>query len=419
MNNKKILLKMYNLIGENNLIRNIEKSIQFTDEPKFFQFTSFINNSSNKTSISYKKEESYGTGLDLDEDLAKIKTIGECIERYCLSIYSKKDFIYESPDKLKNRIPNLLNFINFTNKKEDYLLSISDKKIYWTKAKDIINKKQVLIPAQMIYVPYYSHEPQIRLPISNGAACSNSKEEAIYKGICELIERDSFMIYFLNKMTPIKIDPDSIKNKNIKEILSRLKRYFLNVHILYLSTDIPIPSILCIIIDKSGIGPAVSLGAKTDIDINKAIIGALYEAQHGRTWIRCSMISRKINSKKDIKSLEDRGVYWSNKNKIKDINFMINSNNLVNINNLRINTKNKLNYLLKILKNKKYDVFLKDLTLYKIKKEGFYVTKVIIPQLHPLYLFEDFKYLYSERMEEIPKILGFKSKLNKDIHPFV
>ncbi len=47
------------------------------------------------------------------------------------------------------------------------------------------------------------------------------------------------------------------------------------------------------------------------------------------------------------------------------------------------------------VKLKKYNIFVADITLPPIKNKGFEVLKVIVPELHPLYLDERAKALYS------------------------
>lgn len=66
-----------------------------------------------------------------------------------------------------------------------------------------------------------------------------------------------------------------------------------------------------------------------------------------------------------------------------------------------------------------------DVTRPEIKKRGFIVVKVIIPQLQPLYLYENFRYLGGERLYTVPEILGYRgaakkeTDLNSKPHPFL
>lgn len=425
MKNKKTLEKMNELVGNNKIIIGIKKSFQFNDEPKFFQYTSFMNDSMSDTDAPWD-EESLGSALDIDDDTSKIKALGECIERYCLAKFRKKDFNKSDFSSIKDKATNPINFINYIeiNKKNSLKeSSIEKKQLFWTDCHDIINNKKMKIPAQLIYVPYKENELLLRAPISNGAACASSKDEAIYKGICELIERDSFMIYYLNKIVPEKINLDSIDHPKIKKIIEKFDRYFLEVNLFNITTDLGVPTILCILVDNSGVGPAISLGTKTDWDVMKCIEGALLEAQHTRLWIRDAMISGKsIDSIDKIKSIQDRGLFWAKKSKIKNLSFFLKSKKNISVSKMILNIRpqDKLKKVINVIKQKKYSLYIKDLSDKKIKDKGFFVFKSIIPELHPLFLFENVKYIFGNRLKNVPRLLGHKiKKLNSEPHPFV
>ena len=58
------------------------------------------------------------------------------------------------------------------------------------------------------------------------------------------------------------------------------------------------------------------------------------------------------------------------------------------------------------------NIFIADITIPQIKTNGFEVVKVIIPELHPLYLDEEAKALYSVHHGEIKEDKTLKP------HPF-
>lgn len=85
--------------------------------------------------------------------------------------------------------------------------------------------------------------------------------------------------------------------------------------------------------------------------------------------------------------------------------------------------KKKLEKILRMLKEFNLEVVYVDVSLPKIKKLGFWVVKVIIPELQPLYLEEDYPYLGGKRLYEVPVKLGFKRNringFNPIPHPFL
>jgi len=100
------------------------------------------------------------------------------------------------------------------------------------------------------------------------------------------------MIYYLNRLKPRRFDLASSENKEIKSLYEISRRYNLEIFSLDIMTDLGIPSIVSVIIDRSGLSKAVSVGLKSNLNVEKAIIGSIHEAFHTRTWIREAYIQK-------------------------------------------------------------------------------------------------------------------------------
>jgi ribosomal protein S12 methylthiotransferase accessory factor len=246
--------------------------------------------------------------------------------------------------------------------------------------------------------------------------------------LLEVIERDAFMIFYLNKLSPPIINIQNSQDKLLEKIFSSIKRYKLELYILDISTDVPVYSILAIVIDKTGFGPAISLGMKSDLYIKNAIIGAIEESFHSRFWIKDIMIQKKIKSlwmeiqkKKDyISDLKERGIIWSELQMINKINFFFKGKKVLLKKTSSTKTEN-LDSLLKWFTKQNIEVLYVNITPARLEREKIYVVKVIIPQFQPLYLDERFPYWEGKRLKEIPQKLGLKllKKVYKFPHPFL
>jgi len=377
------------------IVGRLRKAINFTDEPKFPQW--FCEPSNDRQNIL---EEQYGSSLSLNEETAKVKSIAEAIERYCSEII-ENDLISGSYDSLENAI-DPFKFINYDdlflrNRKNEYIIKLRKTELRWVKGTDLKTNSEILIPAQLVYSPYdISSEPIIRTPISTGAAFATDPESSIKRGLLEIIERDSFMLTWLLKRRCPQIDLSS--DQKLNELEQYFKRYLLEPYVLDITTDIKIPSMMSILIDKTGIGPAVSVGLKADLNVKEAIIGSLLEAQHVRGWIRFSYLKDGkplITQPKQIRDLKSRGYYWYD-----------------DVSNLR--DVNLVSYVLE----RGFDIYTVDISTHEVRQKGFYVIKTISPQFHPLSLDEDLPYNYSERLERYLKQNNIK-ELNKEPHPFL
>lgn len=427
--------KSFRLVGKNKPIISLYKNPRYNDEPQFFQYTAVIKRIASSSS-PHDDVDNLAGGTALSKEKAIMKALGEAVERYCLAFFRKNQFIYASVNELRQEYLDPSIVVNFSakqlkNKNLNSFQQKSNSKFWWSKGFSITNNKEILVPAQLVYVPYHGHqEPVIRRSITTGAASGTSLEGAIKRGVCEIVERDGFMIFYLNKLTPPRLDLSKTSDETLVKIQKSFTRYKLDLFIFDISTDLPFVSIMAIIIDKTGIGPAVSVGLKCSLSAKDAIVGAIEEAQQVRSWIRDELYNQKESTKPNLTvDLKDRGLYWSRPDRIKDLDFFLKSKNIIRVDefvNERSRNQNmKFNVLINKLKGKKVDVVFVDVTRPEVKKAGFCVIKAIIPQLQPLYLYEDFKYLGGERLYQVPKLLGYKNspksekELNSKQHPFL
>src|SRR3989344_5348910 len=308
---------------------------------------------------------------------------------------------------------------------EDAIASASG--ISFHRRKALITGNEILLPAQLLYIPYLyqNPEPLIRFPISTGAAAGETLNDASYRGICEIIERDAFMIAYLNKTPSPKIDLQSISDKTIRRIRNILKRYKLELIIIDLTNDLEVPVFASILLDKTGLGPAVSVGLKAGFDIKETMVGAIEESLMMRSWIRDKFIytDPKYKRGKNIITIEDRAHFWFPVSSIKYLDFWLKNENFkkINVKNLR-SSNNNLEKATLLLRERGIDAIYVDIIDKEIKKYNFKVVKVIIPKLCPLYLDEGHPYLGVERLYNVPvKMRFFRNKktenqLNKIPH---
>ncbi len=144
--------------------------------------------------------------------LAKLKAhagaIGESAERYCSMVYDDTEFIRAPFCEVRDHALNPLQTVLFSEeqyiKKDFPFVRFSpDVPINWLPGFSLTTKKPILVPAYLVYLAYdfFSQEEMIDSAVSTGLACGNTKEEAILTGIYEVVERDSFAIMWLNKLS--------------------------------------------------------------------------------------------------------------------------------------------------------------------------------------------------------------------------
>ncbi len=420
------------------LFKSFQRIFHYSDELKFFHFGGLIENPKNISDGKSHKSTSGGYSLD-SEEMALLKFIGESIERYCLDVYKNKDLIFSSYKDVKNHAIDIHSIVAVSDKQKQnpyfkrFIISDTDV-LGWVRGISLKTGKSTLIPAQLVYLSYTfpKNEKIIYMPISTGAAGGTSLLAALRRGICEIIERDAFLIGYLNKLSPPKIDLKSLKNRDINHWLQLFERYKLELSVLDITTELGIPTFLSVVLDHTGIGSAVSAGLKTHLNPLEAILDSIKESQHPRCWVRrmAEEDSGKIKKIRpfDIKTLEERALYWFPIKRINNISFLLKrkAENLKKYNfSSATSEKDQLRLVLQKLWDYDMDAYFVDITQSKFRALGYKVVKVIIPQLSPFYLNEDVRYFGGTRLYNVPVTLGLRNKplseesLNQVPHPFL
>lgn len=251
--------------------------------------------------------------------------------------------------------------------------------------------------------------------------------EAVVRGLYEIIERDAYAIAYLLRLPSPKIQLHAIRNPKVKFFLDIAKRYSMELICLDFTTDINIPVIGALIIDRTGIGKAVSIGLKCDIDPVKALVGAISEAFHTKGWIRRVHEDVKLGIEHQSAATQPdfvrRGLWWYPTARIRHLNYWIDNDKYSSLpmNNRHLSYEKQLALLVRNLSNLSYDIYWKNLTLPAFRNLSYLIVKVIVPQLVPLVFDEHKPPLGSSRLRSVPKALRYKmpSSVNFYPHPFL
>ena len=148
-----------------------------------------------------------GNGAGFSREQARSAAIGEAIERYCSGFADPESLIFGTYKEVCQTHPTIHPSAYALFLPSQYSgLSLQpfneNTPIAWVSGNSLKTGAPVLVPAGLVYLPYhpwFQGEGFIAEPTSNGLACGDSYEEAVFKGLCEVVERDAFMIMWLNR----------------------------------------------------------------------------------------------------------------------------------------------------------------------------------------------------------------------------
>jgi len=206
---------------------------------------------------------------------AKVSAMMEGIERFSGEIGTRKCEIktYAELSKEKNVI-DLTDLILPPNVRTDVPLP-------WVEGYDIVYEETIYIPAHAVFHPIPSEFPPLFRTNTNGLASGNTKEEALFHALTEVIERDAWSLVEVTRTAGSKI---TISNLDIiSDLINKFQKAKIDIYLRDITSDVGIPTIAAAADDiflRDPILLTIGMGTHTSTKI--AVIRALTEVAQSR-----------------------------------------------------------------------------------------------------------------------------------------
>lgn len=323
----------------------------------------------------------------------------------------------------------------------DFLVSLCDKKV---SAKRVLGFGWREVSFGDIY--YFlrriqgGHKQQVT---TSGAAGHFEYDKALLGAWLELIQRDSFIVYWLNTISPKKIAVDvSILSQSslLAKTIHDLKRYSLEYYFVDTTSDMGIPTCVCVLVSDSSTGKRIGLGSASGFGGESLLVSAATEALvvlNTSYFVEPLTLSDSYVPFSDPTIGRDArlSVYLNDKN-FSRFSFFINSKESITLSDFATyngvltevpleNAQEQLAYLKKIFKekykeNKDYDVLVYEVKNKLLDMFDYRVVRVMCRAMYPLYLNENLADPEHPRLKEFIKAKGLEKEavLNIWPHPF-
>src|SRR3989338_65321 len=428
------LRTILNSLIAKNIVYGWDLLSNYPDAPAVIRYGVYLKLTGPVLGNTYNAE---GFGVANDKNTALLIAVAEALERQSAYIWNPSVIVNGNYDVLVDS-HNLVwpDLFSEKQKAEDEKMNVSKNSIVgWAPAVGIHNNKKYLLPAQMVYVLYGNEslkEPIFTDSSTSGVAAGASYEHAACQALGELIERDALMGFWLNKIPPPVINPDTIEAKNIRQKISALKKHKLELYILDITSDIKIPTFCAVLRDPTGVVP-VSMSAVVDFDKNRALEKLILEiskfAHYREDENPDSKRRGNISNFSDIFTMSERRQVWSEEKMFQEIDFFLQGEprDFADIDDRTdiVTYKQKLEEIKKLLKKKGLDGSLTDVTSKEAKEVGLRVVRAVVPGLIPIHFSEKRKPLGVSRLYDFPVILGASTARSSEAtiniipHPFL
>ncbi|WGV23973.1 YcaO-like family protein [Halotia branconii] len=373
----------------------------------------------------------YGVGRGMTDEQAIFGAVGEAIERYCGGIVDRRQLTVSSYAELSQRAVYPPAFFSFSDKQYSdptfpYPAFDPATQTSWMAALALGSNQKVLIPAFMVYLDWNSDlEGDYILPItSNGMASGPSLEFAAYGGLCELIERDAFIITWLNRLPAPRIYFDHRPGIET-EILRHYARFGIELVAFNFTTDIEVPVVMAMLIDYSGKNPAVATGLGCHLDGSTALRKAIFEvcqARFGDIERMAAGAGANLNQYEDVKDLDDHSAFFYTTARLSELNFLFHHDQYLKVEDLPTydsqSEAEKLQSVIAKLHSVGAEPYLVEITTPDIASLGFRVVRTLASELVPIYFGYGLEPLGNRRLFEVPERLGYGGRRTEnDLNP--
>lgn len=365
-------------------------------------------------------------GRGLTEQAARLRAVGEAIERYCLAAgnESTRETTYVPAD---DAFVDPRRFQKFTDSQQTAIwgesMEPTEQRRRWVPARELVSGEAVWIPATVVNLPVeWQAAPQPRLPTTVGAATGTSLAGAASRAICELVERDAFAISHLNELPLPRVDIGGCQDPRFSMLSAAYELDGRELYVFEMTLDLPLCSCLSVAVDRTD-HPAVRVGLGTGETRYGACLNALLESFRVRPW---NGPVDSFPTADEVEGMASRSAFWASHERIDSLWLSLDrdSTRQVSGDNADADPVSLIDEFRTVLSDRGWSCFLSEVTTPQIRDRGFRVVKLVVPALQPLHPTQ-IPYLHSKRLFHAPVAAGLldtprlQSELNDTPHPML
>lgn len=423
-------LRLAALLREKGVIRSFGRSPSLADEPRLKSWYAICN-----VPTSHQVG---GTTWEDDAD-ALYATLAEALERYIW--YTCDDhflhLIFDTVSGMAQRgvaiPPERFAGFSAQQRADHPERELREDALYrWVQGTSLVHDTPVYIPAQIISgMPMQADgqpEPHIRRPTTIGLATWPTKTGARLAGVIEQIEREAYMITWLNQLTLPRIPLAEVcaVDAALGRSIATCERYQLKVHALRLITDAPVHAVAVVLEDMSGHAPRFTIGLKAHRRLPYAIEKAMTEALRARRGYRLwERAGTPWDPKTPVGEIghRERLYYWGVPENARQLEFLVQGAESGSVQAAwdSDSEEQHLERTLAWCAEKGFECIAVSLGSSGKNPTHLHVEMVVVPELQPAHLTEATRAFGGSRWKDVPALFGYTPRATPFAdapHPF-
>ncbi|MEO3937721.1 YcaO-like family protein [Dermatophilaceae bacterium Soc4.6] len=376
------------------------------------------------------RAEMDGAGGALDPERARRVGVAEALERYASCIVDTTQLTWATARELGDDAVDLTSFPQCSATELSRLggpvtpVDI-DGRQRWVKGWSLTRAEPCWVPAAAVWMRLAPRTPAERFTsgISTGCAAHSDLASAVLGGLCEVIERDSIALTWLQRIPwpRLEIDWDDAV---LRPFAERHARSNVEVTVFDATTDLGVPTFYSLERTPHHRTLTQLVMCNTSLDPVDSVAKMLREAASSRIALQADRVLPEQVS--DYTNVFHGAVHMGRPEQAGAFDFLrsgTTSRRLVDVPHLA--TGDSLADLALVtarLAHAGYEVLVVELTTDEARDAGFRVVRVVVPGLMPLSFVHGARYLAHPRLYDAPARLGYpvhaEADLNHDPQPF-
>lgn len=369
---------------------------------------------------------------------ARISALGEAVERYSGAVWDYREVLYArrgdlegeslDPRRLVLYAPHQYTELPYAPYQDDSILG-------WVRARSLVTDQLVFVPALAVLMSYASQFPgEFLCPItSNGLAAGATLLDAILAASCEVLERDAFIITWMNRLPCRRIDPASHPDPEVLDLCEAYRRRGVEMQLYRLPTDHPCHVFAALGIQRKDIGPAVVVGLGADSTADRAARKAILEVAQVRPALRQRMrqpetqrrIAELVADPRRVANLDDHDLLYASPETRSAFDFLF-AQPLTTPDwgmQRKTTAEEQVQRLSDHLRAQHSDLLYYNLTPRDMATFRLHTVRAILPDFQPIFFGANEARLGGDRLYEVPHQLGHTparttlEQLNPNPHP--
>jgi ribosomal protein S12 methylthiotransferase accessory factor len=415
------------------IIRSVEECLSGTADPPFFQVVCEMGLGDDLLGAGLGHLSGIG-GSGPTREAAISAAVGEALERYAASYVPFERLIRASARELGDAAIPPERFALFSDRQHrgarfPFRKFDEDARVLWVEGSELVSGRSVLAPAELVFLAparLDGAEP-IGHSTSSGLACAADPAAAVLRALCELLERDAFMIVWANRLTLPLLEAG--RSRSIERESARFARAGLGFAAVDLSIFHGLPTVLAVVRAPAGFPGALGVGAAVAPSIEEAWWKALAEAFAARTAAaKLALLEPEADAPRPIRSFEDHIRHYSDHANADTTRFLDESEARVPAERVGAlegtTTAERISGLVRRVEAAGASAYVVDVTSPDVAELGLCVHRVLTPGLCSLDVLHEARFLGGRRLYEAAVPAGLRAGMlseedvNPDPHPF-